>query len=155
MHETVTMRANHRKLHAVLGCLIVAMAVVGCARKPPESWQAFTIPADAIFSGICLPDSLNGWIVGGNYQIEGGIVGRTRDGGRTWRFRSGIALGKGTGYALGTVQFHDSLNGCAVTGDRILVTADGGESWRDADGAAGTNIGDLWFLDRNNGWAVG
>jgi len=63
--------------------------------------------------------------------------------------------GKGTGYALGTVQFHDSLNGCAVTGDRILVTADGGESWRDADGAVGASIGDLWFLDRMNGWAVG
>jgi hypothetical protein len=66
---------------------------------------------------------LNGWIAGGNYQIEGGIVGRTRDGGRTWRFVSGVVPGEGAGFSLGTIQFRDTLSGLATaSGGRILVT---------------------------------
>ena len=87
--------------------LIGALLLLGCGQKaitPPETWQAVTIPTDAIFDGIFFTDSLNGWMTGGNYQIPGGIVGRTRDGGRTWQFMSGVVPGKNAGFALGASQ---------------------------------------------------
>jgi len=139
--------------------LIGALLLLGCGQKaitPPETWQAVTIPTDAIFDGIFFTDSLNGWMTGGNYQIPGGIVGRTRDGGRTWQFMSGVVPGKGAGFALGASQFRDTLNGLALGSEgRVLVTADGGVSWTPADGSRGSMLSDLRFLDAWNGWAVG
>jgi photosystem II stability/assembly factor-like uncharacterized protein len=71
------------------GLIIVALCVQLCScatKKPAEPWQAVAIPTDANFGGLWFTDSLNGWITGGGYRVEGGIVGRTRDGGRTWQF---------------------------------------------------------------------
>ena len=139
--------------------LIAALLIAGCGSRsaaPPEPWQAVTVPTDAIFDGIFFADSLNGWVAGGNYQIEGGIVGRTRDGGRSWHFTTGVVAGAGTGFALGAIQFRDTLNGLAVgSGGRILVTADGGASWNEAGGSRGAMLSDVRFLDSRNAWAVG
>ena len=115
------------------------------------------IPTDAEFDGIWFTDSLHGWVAGGGYLIDGGIVGRTADGGRTWRFQSGVAPGRGPEFHLHRVQFRDSLRGLAV-GDVgvILVTADGGESWRPAhEVPAGAGLSDVQLLDERMGWAVG
>jgi len=140
--------------------ILGALFILGCARPSstpePQAWQAVTIPTDAIYDGIFFTDSLNGWIAGGNYQIEGGIVGRTRDGGRTWRFVSGVVPGEGAGFSLGTIQFRDTLSGLATaSGGRILVTSDGGQSWHAASGSRGAMLSDVRFLDPWNGWAVG
>src|SRR5258708_2316555 len=115
-------------------------ALAGCA--PPRTacpWRAETIPTDAEFRGVWFADSLNGWITGGGYLIEGGIVGRTRDGGRTWRFASGIVPGAGQTFALGGVQFRDTLRGAVVAGGGlVLLTDDGGETWRTTPHRRGT-----------------
>lgn len=155
----LSMLAQRRKF-GVLAGLLGLLLILGCARRSPvaepQAWQAVVVPTDAIFDGIFFTDSLNGWIAGGNYQIEGGIVGRTRDGGNSWHFTSGVVPGEGTGFSLGAIQFRDTLNGLAVaSGGRILVTADGGESWRDATGARGAMLSDVRFFDERNGWAVG
>jgi photosystem II stability/assembly factor-like uncharacterized protein len=117
-----------------------------------------TLPTDAVFDGICFVDSLNGWISGGGYLIDGGIVGRTRDGGRTWRFKSGVLPGGGTSFVLGSIVFRDTLHGCAVGSSGIvLLTRDGGETWEKVrhGHSAGAGLSDLQFLDERNGWAVG
>jgi photosystem II stability/assembly factor-like uncharacterized protein len=130
----------------------------GCApRRAPEKWQAIEVPTDADFPGMWFTDSLNGWVAGGGWAIDGGIVGRTRDGGRTWRFQSEV-FGGDKGSSLGHLQFRDSTYGCAIASyERILVTDDGGVSWRLAGnvGPGGGTLFDIQFLDAMNGWAAG
>jgi len=144
-----------RVIGAVTAVLTFAPA---CSpHRPPDKWQAVTIPTDADFTGMWFTDSLNGWVTGGGWAIDGGIMGRTRDGGLTWRFQSGVS-GGGKDASLAHVQFRDSLNGCATASyERVLVTDDGGENWRPASGVGpgGGTLFDLQFLDARNGWAAG
>ena len=93
------------------GMLAVATLAISCARKSPERWQAVVIPTDAEFTGMWFSDSLQGWITGGGYDIPGGLVGRTGDGGRTWRFQNGVQVGTTERFSLHRVQFHDALRG--------------------------------------------
>ena len=75
-------------------------------------------------SGRWFTDSLNGWITGGGWAIDGGIVGRTRDGGRSWRFESGLVPRRRPRAGLGRVQFRDSLHGWAIAADgTCMLTA--------------------------------
>ena len=52
----------------------------------------------------------------------------------------------------------DTANGWALTGQRLLVTADGGSTWRDVSPSAGFSSSDLAnplgidFVDRQHGW---
>lgn len=127
-------------------------------RHAPERWQAVEVPTDASFAGMWFTDSLNGWVTGGGWAIDGGIAGRTRDGGRTWQFESGVLSGGDKGAGLARVQFRDSLHGCAAASyQQIVVTDDGGESWRPVPGAGpgGGNLFDVEFIDAWNGWAAG
>jgi photosystem II stability/assembly factor-like uncharacterized protein len=154
--QTRAGRIVMRMLAAVLTGLLLLPA---CSpRRAPLRWRAVSVPTDANFTGLWFADSLNGWVTGGGWAIEGGLVGRTRDGGRTWRFQSGAMGRDGKGGGLGRVQFRDWLHGCATaTGGRIVVTDDGGENWRPAtvSGSGGGNVFDLQFLDARNGWASG
>lgn len=143
--------------------LAIALALLaGCSRdrRPAPAWQSHELGTDAAFEDVFFADSLNGWMCGGSYFIAGGIVGRTRDGGRTWRFTSDIAgVGSaGRWFLLNSIQFADTLTGLvAGDGGRILKTEDGGSSWRVVrkSHASSGIITDLDMLDRMNGWAVG
>jgi len=138
---------------------IALLVLSGCARHAPRQlWEATAIPTDAQFDGMWFTDSLNGWITGGGYAIDGGIVGRTRDGGRTWSFQSGVLSGGGTRFSMGGVQFLDSLRGVSVGyGGIVLVTSDGGANWRPVryGRSGGDGLSDVQFIDSRNGWAVG
>ena len=148
-----------RFIASAVAMLTVALFSATCApRKPAERWQAVEVPTQAEFRGIWFTDSLNGWVMGGGYLIEGGIVGRTRDGGRTWEFRSGILPGGDRGYSLSRVQFRDTLRGVALGGTGIvLITDDGGATWRNVryGRSTGDGLSDLQFLDESNAWAIG
>ncbi len=142
----------------IIAWLVAGAALLSSCARHVDPWQAVVIPTDADFGGLFFTDSLNGWISGGSYMIEGGIVGRTRDGGRSWSFRTGLVPGAPAGFALGAIQFRDTLNGCAVgAGGAILLTADGGATWREArEGRTpGDGLARLQFLDSRRGWAVG
>jgi photosystem II stability/assembly factor-like uncharacterized protein len=138
---------------------IALLVLSGCARHAPRQlWEATAIPTDAQFDGMWFTDSLNGWITGGGYAIDGGIVGRTRDGGRTWSFQSGVLEGGGARFSMGGVQFLDSLRGVSVGyGGIVLVTSDGGTNWRPVryGRSGGDGLSDVQFIDSRNGWAVG
>lgn len=111
-----------------------------------------------MFAGVSFTDTMNGWISGGGSDIGGGIVGRTRDGGRTWTFQSGVG-GHQEGFGLGQIFFHDSLRGCVVGGSgSILLTDDGGALWRWARNrtfASRAGVSCVQFLDIWNGVASG
>ena len=152
---TRILRAGWRRLVSAVATLLI---LAGCASRKPEPWQAVPIPTDADFTGLWFADSLNGWMTGSGWAIDGGIVGRTRDGGRTWRFESGIVPGGGKGDGLGQVQFRDTLRGGVIAANgQILVTDDGGASWRPArvPGLGRGRLHGIQFVDEWNGWAAG
>ena len=94
---------------------------------------------------------------GGSPFVSGGIVGRTEDGGRTWRYRTGVVPRGGPTASLNAVHGFDRQRACVV-GDRgILLTFDGGESWQTARHTrrALTHLFSLYFLDEREGWAAG
>lgn len=159
MSAPLRTRAGRIGMRAVTAALAGLALLTACSPRPaPPRWRAVPVPTDANFAGLWFADSLNGWVTGGGWAIQGGLVGRTRDGGRTWSFRSGVVPDRGRGGGLGRVRFLDRLRGCATAGSgRIMVTGDGGESWRPAkiSGSAGGHLFDLRFLDARTGWSAG
>ena len=149
------MRAMSRRSLASIALLALVMSSACALRHSRDPWSAVQVPTDVDFNGIWFADSLNGWITGGGRLVEGGIVGRTRDGGLTWKFESGILPYGGTSSSLGGVQFADTLHGCAFgSGGTILVTDDGGSTWRKVFDGRG-DFFDLQLLDARLGWVCG
>ena len=100
-------------------------------------------------------DADTGWIVGGSPFVSGGIAGRTEDGGKTWRYVSGMT-GGGPTSVLSAVHGFDRMRACAV-GEGILLTFDGGQSWQKASVVRHhrAHLNAVFFLDANEGWAAG
>ncbi len=144
----------------VAGTVVISASLMAsCGSfRPRGTWHAIQVPTDAEFDGIWFADSLNGWMTGGGQLVEGGLVGRTRDGGLTWQFQSGILPSSGTSFSLHRVQFTDTLHG-SVAGDGGLVlrTDDGGQIWREVyrGRGSGDDLFDLQLLKGRFGWAVG
>ena len=144
-------------LALLIGAALPGVAVLsGCARKKAArtAWETMPLTTAAMFNDICFTDDRNGWMVGGGWDIAAGIIGRTHDGGQTWRFESGSVPGSRHGF--GAVQFFDSLSGCMLGGGgQIFRTIDGGENWREVRDDDGRGFGALHFVDRWYGWAAG
>ena len=133
----------------LLGCL-------GCQQDDPQ-WTIHEIATDAEFRDVFFLDALRGWVVGGGYPVEGGIVGSTVDGGRTWSFKSDLIHSNTGSHAvhLQAVWFLDEGRGfIAADGGKILRTVDGGEHWH-AVHRGHRFLFDLYFVDDQFGWAVG
>ena len=150
-----------RHITRTLFVLCVLLAVAGCRRDTTSltTWEALPLGTTADFGDLWFTDARHGWIAGGSYQIPGGLIGRTDDGGRTWRFNSNL-LGTPTGpgqMRVLAVRFFDSHRGLVTTSSgAILSTSDGGENWarvsRPDRGGAAANV---FFLDERRAWAVG
>ena len=130
----------------------------GHARPVDQNWQTVALTTDAGFNDVCFADSSHGWAVGGAYDIPGGLIGVTRDGGKTWTYSSGfVSRWPGvSGFDFTAVTFFDSLSGCVVgSGGQIFRTDDGGVNWRLTHAGEGAGLSGLSFVDRWHGWAVG
>lgn len=151
---------------AMLGVFALALLVAGCGRPAGTApvktatpsgggWEEIRIGTDAVFHGLHFVDADVGWIAGGSPFVSGGVVGRTEDGGRTWRYVTGVTKGGRTS-GLAAVHGFDRMRACAA-GDGIFLTFDGGASWQRARVTRGsaTHLSALHFLDGNEGWAAG
>ena len=141
----------------VVSCALLC-TLLGCAKPAPQVWQEVELPTRARFNGVWFNDSLHGWISGGALNTPGGMLGRTRDGGRTWHIRSNVVPDMGSDFAFGEIQFRDSLFGCAVgAGGVVMMTADGGNFWRKVrSGRSSTDaMMDLQMMGWRKGWALG
>src|SRR5262245_35033114 len=100
----------------LLACLLLAAA--GCGSKP--AWEALPLGTKADFRGIWFTDALHGWIAGGSYEITGGLVGRTSDGGRSWKFVSNLT--QRDGGSVQSIHFFDNERGIVTSSGAILTT---------------------------------
>lgn len=141
-----------------LPILLVLILAFGCPGSEKEGrWAVHELGTDAEFMDVFFLDALRGWIVGGGYPVEGGIVGATVDGGRTWTFESDLIHGVRNPHSvhLRAVWFLDEQRGfIAVNSGQILRTLDGGEHWH-AVHRGRRFLFDLFFVDDWYGWAVG
>ncbi len=152
-----------RQTAAIL--LFAALAGSACSRRsePPAravapagfgGWEEVRIGTDAWFHGLHFVDANTGWIVGSSPFVPGGIAGRTEDGGKTWRYVSGVTKG-GPTRGLAAVRGLDRMRACAV-GAGIFVTFDGGASWQRAQAPhAADALSAVDFLDDREGFTAG
>ena len=129
-------RSRCRQLHNTLAMLRLALVslAIGCQESAPlvaPPWDEVAVSSDAEFRDIFFLDADQGWIVGGGYNIDGGILGETSDGGAHWRFRVGIVPQVRTRlFHLNAVVFQDASTGIIVADEgRILRTVDSGAHW--------------------------
>jgi len=112
----------------------------------------------ADFRGVWFADDAHGWIAGGGFDIPGGLLGRTDNGGSTWRFTSGLIGGAESPRRLSVaaVHFFDQRRGLIATDSgAILLTSDAGDTWEAADVPQRTRaISSMSFLDEQRGWAL-
>lgn len=134
----------------VLICL--AAAATGCGRSP---WEALPLGTKADFRDIYFTDAQNGWIAGGGYDITGGLIGHTSDGGKTWRFKSNLTQRERL--SVSAIRFFDTANGIAATSSGlILSTSDEGETWAPvASNGRASGISTVFILEERRGWAAG
>jgi photosystem II stability/assembly factor-like uncharacterized protein len=110
-----------------------------------KNWKLIDLPEDFwTLSSVCFRDKDNGWIVG----FQGRIL-RTGDGGLTWK-----ALQSPVANWLTSVQFDRQGRGWIAADSDLLVSEDGGDTWRDIP------IEDRIFVTRiqpegDTLWAVG
>lgn len=145
----------------------ILLATAGCGSRSP-AWEALPIGTKADFHAVWFADAMHGWIAGGSYEITGGFVGRTSDGGKTWRFVSNLT--KRDRMSVTAVHFFDTERGIAATSSGpMLSTSDAGEHWTLVDkqdastncpvcfpstsAVAGSRA--IQFIDDRNGWVAG
>lgn len=143
---------------ALIAMLVVFFAA-RCGRETPL-WEPLPLGSAASFRTAWFADAETGWIAGGSYSIPGGLMGRTADGGKTWRFTSGLipsAPGR-PGVDITALHFFDRRRGLAASSDgRILSTEDGGDNWAIVHGGGNRlqPLFDFAFIGEQVGWAAG
>ena len=131
----------------------VLLAASSCSRPP--TWEALPLGTSADFRGIWFTDAAHGWIAGGGFQITGGLIGRTEDAGKTWRFTSNLTTRDRM--SVPALHMFDSARGIVATGTgAILSTTDGGENWTAVTRRGRVDsLSRFFFLDERRGWAAG
>jgi len=111
------------------------------------NWERIDISAGNLFFSVCFLNQDLGWGVGSEIQ-------KTTDGGLNWVTINDSTRG-------GSSYFADELNGWAVGASDlgpygfIHKTTDGGYNWSSISGVDIPGLMDVYFFDKNIGWAVG
>ncbi len=122
-----------------------------------EVFESQDVNSGYTISCIYFVDSLRGWVVGGSAGTDGrGVVLYTSNGGLHWREQSVpecrylwsvFFLDDRTGWAAGGFVQHEEI---------ILQTTDGGKIWKTQFIREYPDfIQSVFFLNRNEGWAIG
>jgi len=117
------------------------------------TWTPLTSGVTADLHGVCFPESTEvGYVVGGNAQIDNGVVLKTTDGGGTWEPKTSGSL-KG----LNAVYFKDNSTGFAVGLEgMVLKTTDGGDNWATVSVPAPVSLNSVQFPENGDiGFIVG
>jgi photosystem II stability/assembly factor-like uncharacterized protein len=136
--------------------ILIACALfvcTGCSDKP--AWEALPIGTKADFRDIWFADTQHGWIAGGGYDITGGLVGSTSDGGKTWRFVSNLT--ERERMSVSALHFFDTARGIAATTSGVVfATTDAGANWTSVSRRGRvSDLSCMFFLDEHRAWAAG
>ncbi len=157
VNDGLGVRSSVLMFRPLVTAAILCVIALGCGAGSDDGWNEESLPTRAEFRGIFFLDPDRGFVVGGNYFIDGGIIGATEDGGRSWSFQSGLVKAK-AGFSLNDIVFLDRFVGIAVGSHGVILrTTDRGRNWHPVlPYSGGTNhFLDLFFLDEQHGWAVG
>ncbi len=118
-------------------------------------WESQSVPPANYYGSIFFIDDQNGWSAGYASRII-----HTSDGGTNWSLQS-----TPTDYGISDLFFTDGNTGWTVGGKartftdpikEIMHTTDGGNSWSlQYSGSDEEPLAAVYFLDNENGWAVG
>lgn len=109
-------------------------------------WYQQNTGLDEVLYGVCFPDTEHGWAVDGQDDIL-----YTSNGGDTWDWMDdGLYYNE----AYTSVYFVDDQTGW-IAGSKILHTTNGGTDWTEQYDPSLSSIHGIFFLDENNGYAVG
>ena len=144
-------------------CALALLALASCGRKMSapatvSTWQAIPLGTSADFRAVTFVDEDRGWIVGGKWDVAGGLIGRTQDRGLSWKFNSGLVPDEAGGRRcpLIGVHFVDGLSGVALGScGAALRTLDGGNTWTSDQKPAYLQLFSVHFADAQRGWAIG
>jgi photosystem II stability/assembly factor-like uncharacterized protein len=139
------------------GCDIAPGPVVEQVVPDEPPWEEVTLGTDAEFFDMVFVDADHGWIVGGGPFVEGGLVGRTSDGGATWRYDSGLVRERGVSrFRITGIEILPAGRVCAVgSGGRVLLSDDDGANWRSIRRRELRHPSDVEFVDDRTGFIVG
>lgn len=119
-----------------------------------ERWARMDTGLDTWLASVFFTSDSTGLVVGGGES--GGVIVRTRDGGRTWRSRVEDVPRRCRSASYRDICFVDRNRGYVV-GERgvILRTLDGGDSWESCRSGADVWLRAVHFLDAQNGFVAG
>src|SRR6476659_287436 len=117
-------------------------------RDSGATWTRLQSPTRYLLLGGTFVDADRGWLVG-----AGSTIMQTADGGETWHV-SPVDSGRPT-VRFGATSFVDNRLGWTVgSGGIIYRTVNGGRTWEPQTSGVTTDLFDVKFLDRLEGWAV-
>lgn len=112
-----------------------------------RSWHRQTNGIEIDLQQVYFVDATHGWAIGWN------LLGTT-DAGKTWKSIGDPSL------SFRSIAFTDAQNGWAVVADdqhrgNVSRTNDGGVTWQGQSNAPRQNWETVFFLSKNQGWAIG
>ena len=136
---------------ASCAAVLLAACAVG-ARAQVQGWTGGRRGvAGKDLNAVYFLDSKRGWVAG-----DGGVVLRTRDGGRSWS-RQTVE----TKESINDVYFRNEEDGYLMAATEIFLTEDGGETWRSSARFHAQTFGaepelySVRFTSKKRGWIVG
>jgi photosystem II stability/assembly factor-like uncharacterized protein len=113
-----------------------------------RTWKKQVAPSRYLLLGGAFADVTHGWLVGG-----GTTIGRTVDGGATWRT---VIVRNAPDARFESIAFANVNRGWVVgNGGRIFTTGDSGRSWTRQESGTDADLSDVHFLDQSEGWVIG
>ncbi|TDB67565.1 WD40/YVTN/BNR-like repeat-containing protein [Arundinibacter roseus] len=116
----------------------------------PGVWVTYPeVPETGVLRKFSFIDDTIGWALTGKQELV-----KTTRGGKNW-FKPTYTLNMTLADSLVDLVFTDETTGWTCTGSKIFKTSDSGVSWTIQYEDTTVFINDLFFLDNENGWAVG
>ena len=156
--KRVCRRGRGGKTVAVMLALVIAAGTGAGARVTPQAaaqtgWVAEQRgPKGKDLIAIYFVDSKRGWAGG-----DGGVILHTEDGGRTWSPQR-----IETTENINDIYFRNREDGYLLAGNRIFITDDSGQIWREGarfqPATFGGNVPELYsvrFTSKKKGWVIG
>lgn len=150
-----------KRMRMFLAALFVGVAFALCSFAPPKvlaqddgaGWRGGRQgEAGQDLNTVFFVNEKRGWAAG-----DGGVLIRTTDEGRTWSRQS-----IGPDESVNDIFFLNKEDGYLLAANRIYVSEDGGETWREsarfpasAFGGAEPELYSVRFTSKKRGWIVG